>query len=141
MTLVDIRVGLRAYLLGSGAIAALVGQRVYPIKLPQGITASSIVYTKISGLGDHHMQGPSGLARNRVQVDSWAATGDAATALALLVKERLDGFHGSMLWGSNSPQASVTVRGIFFDNENEFYDDTAKLYRASQDYFVWYAES
>jgi hypothetical protein len=141
MTLADVRPGLRAYLLADSGISALVGgARIYAVHLPQGETQASIVFSRISGLGDHHMQGPSGLARPRLQIDCWAASIDAAFALSNMVKERIDGFRGDMPYGANSPQDLITVRGVFFDSEREDYDDTAKLYRASCDYFIWFLE-
>ena len=141
MTLADIRIGLRAYLLADSTISTRVGgNRIYPVKLPQGITADSIVYTKISGQGDHHMQGPSGLTRPRIQIDSWSQSMDAASSLADLVKERIDGFEGLMPWGENSPAEAIVVKGIFFESEREGWDEGAKLYRVSRDYLVWYAE-
>jgi hypothetical protein len=148
MTLQDVRVGLRALLLGDADIAAAVDSgasaslryRIFTARLPQGEVRASIVYSRISGQGDHHMQGPSGLDRPRAQVDCWAPTADAADLLARRVKARIDGYRGSVLWGENSPEEAVVVKGIFFDSEREDYDDTAKLYRSSKDYFVWYAE-
>ncbi len=148
MTLADVRVGLRAYLIADATIAALIDSgisdpiryRIFPLKLPQGEVRTSIVYTRISGQGDHHMQGPSGLSRPRLQIDCWAQSGDAADQLSRLVKERIDGFQGSILWGENSPEEAVVVRGIFFESEREDYDDVAKLHRSSKDYFVWFAE-
>lgn len=141
MTLADIRVGLRALLLANAAISPAVGaSRVYPLVLPQGTTATSIVYSRISGIGDHHSTGPSGLARPRFQVDCWATTHNAAAALALLVKECLDGYQGSVQWDDNSPGNAIEIQGIFFDSERENYDSEAKLYRVSHDYFVWYEE-
>lgn len=148
MTLADVRVGLRAYLIDDGAIAARIDSgaaatlryRLFSLKLPQGETRDSIVYSKISGLGDHHMQGPSGLARPRIQIDSWAKEIDDAVTLSGLVKERIDGFRGSILWGEDSPAEAVVVLGIFFESDREDYDDTAKLYRVSQDYFIWFRE-
>jgi len=148
MTLADVRVGLRALLLGDADIASAVDSgasaslryRIFALRLPQGELRASIVYSRISGQGDHHMQGPSGLARPRVQVDCWAQTADAADALARKVKARLDGYRGEVLWGENSPQEAVPVKGIFFDSEREDYDETAKLFRSSKDYFIWFAE-
>lgn len=131
--LVDLRPGLRAYLLADTDISAAVGgDRVYSLILPQGQKQASIVYSKISGIGDHHMQGPSGLARPRMQVDSWAVDQDEANALARLVKGRLDGFVGQM--------DTVTVLGTFFDLDHENYDDNVGMFRVSQDYFVWFSE-
>lgn len=149
MTLADIRVGLRAYILASGTIAAAVDSgasavpryRVFPSKLPQGELRASIVYSRISGLTDHHSTGPSGLSRPRIQIDCWAPTQDAAASLADLVKERIDGFSGSVQWDDNSPGNAVVIQSIMFaDRESDDYDDAVKLYRTGRDYFVWYEE-
>lgn len=141
MTLADPRVGLRAYLLDDATISAAVGGlRIYPIKLPQGQENASIVYSRISGQGDHHMEGASGLNRTRMQIDCWATTAGAADLLARQVKERIDGYRGSMLWGEDSPAEAIVVQGIFFDSEREDYDDVAKMYRSSKDYLIWYEE-
>ena len=150
MTLADSRKGLVAYLYGDATISTLVGgavaradggDRIFAVKLPQRIKATSIVYRFISGVGDHHMQGASGLARPRIQIDCYAASLDDAWTLANAVKERIDGFSGSMLWGDNSPEEAIVVQGIFMQNEFEDYDEAAELYRVSRDYFVWFEES
>jgi uncharacterized protein DUF3168 len=148
MTLQDIRVGLRAYLLDDATIAAAVDSgasaslryRVFAVRLPQGETRASIVYSRISGQGDHHMEGASGLNRTRVQIDCWAQTADAADLLARQVKERIDGYRGSILWGEDSPAEAIVVQGIFFDSEREDFDETANMHRSSKDYLVWYEE-
>lgn len=151
MTLQDIRVGLRAYLLDDATIAASVDSgasaspryRVFAIKLPQGEARASIVYSRISGQGDHHMQGASGLNRTRIQIDCWAplaAGADAADLLARQVKERIDGYRGSILWGDDSPEEAIVVQGIFFESEREDFDDVAKMYRSSKDYLIWFEE-
>lgn len=138
MAVKDIRPALRAFLLGDATLSTTVGgARIYPVRLPQGITAASLVYNRISGVGDHHMQGPSGLARPRIQIDAWAPTADGASALADLVKARLDGYRGEM----GSGPAVVTVHGVFFDGERDLpFDDASKLYGVSRDYFVHYRE-
>jgi len=140
VTLADMRVGLRAYLLDDAAIAAIVGSRVHPLVLPQGDTGPSIVYSRISAVGDHHMSAASGLVQTRLQLDCWAASLDNAAALADLVKQRLDGFSGTMLWGEDSPAEAIVVQGIFFDGEREDFDNAAKLHRVSRDYLIWYEE-
>jgi hypothetical protein len=149
MTLADIRVGLRARLIDDASVAALVDSgasadpryRIFPVRLPQGELRASVVYSRISGLGDHHMEGASGLTRPRVQIDCWAQSANAADELARLVKARLDGFRGDILWGDDSPEEAIKVQGIFFESEREFYDDVAKLYRVSHDYFVWFEQA
>lgn len=137
----DIRPALRGHLLADPAISAKVeGERIYPVRIPQGVNGTSIVYNRISGQGDHHNQGPSGLARSRVQIDCWAKTADAASTLANLVKDRLDGWQGDMEYGSSSPREFVNVPGAFFENERDLWDPESEMYGVSRDYFIWVRE-
>lgn len=132
----DIRPALREFLLDDSDIAAIVLTRVYPIKIPQAVNLASIVYTKISGQGSYHMQGPSGLARPRYQIDAWAPSVDGATTLANLIKDRIDGYSGVMGSGGNA----VTVQGAFCVDERESWDEIVKLYNVGRDYFIWNEE-
>jgi uncharacterized protein DUF3168 len=140
----DIRPALRAYLLGDGTIAAAVGNgRVHPTVLPQGTngpTVPAIVYTMISEITDHHTQGPSGLVMVRMQVDAYAATAGAADDLARAIKSRIDGFAGAWGYGSASPQAIVTVQGVFAENARNGYEADTKLFRSGRDYLIHFEE-
>lgn len=133
----DIRPALRSFLLSYSPISDVVGARVFPIKLPQGTTADSIVYNRISGAGDYTLQGLSGFANNRMQIDAWAPTADKATTLANLIRDRIDGYRGEM--GTDSPPA-ITVHGVFMADQREDYDDEAQLHRMSRDYFINFTE-
>lgn len=134
----DIRPALRGFLLADPAIAAKVTTRVFPIKLPQGIVAPSIVYTRITGYGDNKMDGATGLSRPRMQIDAWAQNADDAASLANVVKDRLDGYRGPMSYGS--PPTVIYVQGVFYDMERDGYDEDAQLYFTSRDYFLWTEE-
>lgn len=138
MTVKDLRPALRAFLLADATLSSAVGgARIYPGKLPQGMLSASIVYTMISDAGDYHNEGPSTLAGPRYQIDAWAPTLDAATALANLIKNRIDGYRGLM----GSGLTEINVRGIFRDaGGREEYDDAAKLWRNGRDYFIWFDE-
>lgn len=116
-------------MLGDSDIATIVGTRIFPVVLPQGETRASIVYTRISGQGDHHMRGPSGLSQTRFQIDAWAQKADDAAFLANLVKLRVDGFSGTFDGGA--------IQGAFFDTERDDYDSEVKMHRVSRDYLVW----
>lgn len=140
MTIADVRLGLRAYLLDDANIAAIVGTRVYPVILPQGVTTSSIVYKRISNIGDWHMQGPSGIGRPRIQIDCWSQDADVAANLGLLVKQRLDGYRGTMLWGEDSPEEGIIIQGIFFDQDRDLYENELKMFAVSSDFLVWVSE-
>lgn len=132
----DIRPALREFLLGDSNIAAIVVTRVFPIVLPQGTKLPSVVYTRVSGGGDYHMQGASGLARPRFQIAAWAPKADDAVVLANAVKDRLDGFCGVMGAGA----AQVYVQGAFKTDEREMYDDAVQMFGVLRDYFIWSEE-
>lgn len=149
MSVVDIGPGLRAHLIADATVGPLIDSgaseqaryRIFPILLRQGEVRDSIVYHRISGQGDRHMQGPSGITRPRIQIDCWSQDADAAASLARAVKASLDGFKGTVAYGSNSPQDSVEVLGVFFDSERDDYDADGKLYLVSHDYLIWFRES
>lgn len=140
MALKDIRPALRAFLVADTAIADLVKTgsvtRIYPGKMPQGQTATSIVYSEISGQGDQHSQGASGLARVRMQIAAWAISADAAHALYLAIKERIDGYRGAM----GSGATLVNVQGVFLDSWRDQEDTEANLIGKIADYFINYEE-
>jgi hypothetical protein len=135
----DIRGPLRGFLLDDSAVATLVSTRIYPRVLPQGTRDPSLVYNRISVLGDHHMQGASGLVAVRMQIDAWADTADQAYDLAAAVKYRLDGYRGAMSSVDSPPQV-VDVQGVFFQTARDDVDADRKLFRESWDYMLHYGE-
>lgn len=129
----DARPALRDFLMADASISdAVGGVRIYPVILQQGQRQPSLVYNRISDVGDYHMLGPSGLARPRFQIDAYAETQDLADTLNRLVKDRLDGFSGDM--------GSVTVQGAFIDSLRDEYEQDSKLFRVSTDYIIWFNE-
>lgn len=131
----DIRPALRAFLLADAQIAAVVSARVYPIKLPQGVKDTSIVYTRVSGESDYKMEGATGYARSRMQIDCWASKVDDAVLLANLVKDALSGYSGVM-----GATPAVFVQGVFCADERETFDDIVQLYGMGRDYFIHHEE-
>lgn len=147
MSLADIRPALRAFLLADSDINEWVGGsggdddgRLWPLVLKQGTTEPSIVYNTASSVGDHHMEGASGLSRDRIQIDSYAENEDDAFELAKAIQLVLDGASGDWAYGSDSPQSAVTVQGVFIRNKRDGYDDTAKMFFCSRDYEIAFAE-
>lgn len=136
--LVDPRPGLRAHLLADPAIAAIVGDRIYPVHLPQGMRAACIVYNRVSEIETTHSKGPSALVSTRFQFDAVSASVDEACALADAVKERLGGFAGAITY---APGGVLNVGGILFDNGRDAaFEGDLDLYQVSRDFIVWYAE-
>ena len=140
MTLVDIRPGLHTLLLSNSDIVARVGDRIYPVVLPQGVTADSIVYNRIVDNESYHFVGPSGLITQRMQIDAWSQTPDGASELADLIKELIGGFSGTVAYSANSPSDFVRIQGIFLLSGDEDYDSQAALYRRRRDYSIIFAD-
>lgn len=136
----DIRPALRAFLVADPAIEALVKTgsttRIYPIKMPQGVTATSIVYNDISAQTGLHNEGSDGLTSIRMQIAAWATTADAAQALALAIKNRLHGYAGLM--GSGATEVNVQLAR--FDSWRDQDDTVANLRGKVADYFIDYDE-
>lgn len=135
----DIRGPLRGFLLGDATIAQIVATRVYPLVLQQGVRDPSLVYNRVSVIGDHHMQGASGLVTVRMQIDAWADTADQAYELAAAVKYRLDGYRGPMA-SLASPPEIVHVQGAFFSTARDSWDGDRQMIRESWDYDLTYGE-
>lgn len=145
MALNDIWPALRGFLLADEAIAAEVGSsRIHPTILPQGTNGKNVpavVGNVISEVNDHNTQGASGLVMVRVQLDAYALTATEAGTLGLAIKERLDGFRGTMDDGASPPGVSpIEVKGVFAETARTGYEPDTKLHRHGRDYLIWYAE-
>jgi len=79
-------------------VAALVGDRVYPLVLPQPPTLPAIRYQRISTPRAQYrtLDGLANYASPRIQIDCWDTTPDGVLAVARAVYELLDGFHGTV---------------------------------------------
>ncbi len=129
---------LRAFLLGDTDVAALVVDRVYPLRNPQKATPPWIVLTLVSDIRDPHLRGIQAQAKARYQVDCWAQTYDGAVTLGALCARRLSGFQGTLTL-QTSPAQAVSVT-IFPENQMVIFEEDIQggLCRHSADYFVWH---
>lgn len=127
--------GVRKRLAASTGVGAQAGDRIYPLSLPQNPTLPAVTYQQISGESQVALGGVTGLARARVQVDSWARSYTAARDTAEQVRLALTDYQGST--------GGVVVNAVFRDRETELFEgegDQDRLYRVSQDYTFWYCE-
>lgn len=137
----DIRLAFRALLLADPTVSGLVGgNRIYPVRPPQAQRAPSLVYLRIIDFSDYHMLGDSGLERISMQLDAWADSADASVQLADAAHDAITGFRGRAVYGSNSPQDFIDIRGIFHTIGRDLTDDVTQLFRMSRDYTIAYAE-
>lgn len=145
MMAAEMRDAISRHLHADSSIAALVGgdyntARIFAGHLAQGVLQPSLVLNRVAGAPDYHMQGPSGLAWQRLQIDAWAQDPDTASELADLVRTRLSGFRGLLPYGAETPQQEVRLHGTFVLDEAEGYDPESQLYRSRQDFRVVWTE-
>jgi len=120
---------IRAVLMASAPVYAVVAERIYPGQLPQAGASPSITFFRVPG--GHHpidQDGVTGPVRLRLQLDLWALTYDAAAALRTKVLAALNGYAGPGLQ--------------LVENESDAgdnYDDATKLHSASLDFMAYEA--
>lgn len=109
MTQLDFpEMAINTLLLENADVAAIVGDRIYPVFIPQNITGPFIVYKVITQLPDRHLVSASTLQHVRIQIDCYAQNDDGVQSsygvvktLANTVRLALDGFRGNVVLPSS----------------------------------------
>ena len=123
---------LRDHLLAQAPVASVVGQRVYPLVIPQGGAMPCIVYAKQGRQVQQVFCGEDGLRRTMLEIDCYALVYDDAVGLANAVAAALRDFSGAM--------GATRVPRVFLENEIDLSDVEPGLYRQSQTWAVWHRE-
>lgn len=120
---------LRLVLAGDAGVAGAAATRIYTEVLPQGTLAGpSVVFTVFGGDDDLALEGRTGPWLRNVQIDSWAATRKASSALAALVLAALAPHTGGA--------QGFELEAFILTNERWDFDAETELYRTVQDYEV-----
>ncbi|MEQ8251576.1 MAG: DUF3168 domain-containing protein [Oceanibaculum nanhaiense] len=117
-----------AWLSAQPVVSALLGDRIYPLVLPQNSGLPAATYQRIGGERFYDLDGGARPKRVTLQLDSWAADYAGAKALAGAIESVLDGYAGPM--GDLVVSRSVILR------EDEEHEDQTKLWRVSVDYQI-----
>lgn len=125
---------IRARLIASAEVAALVAERIWPMKLPQGPVLPAVVYQRISTTTDGvAMESPVGPVRSRVQITAWAGTFSGARALAEAVQIGLNGWSGTA--GGESVRLARLVNWL-----DDYEPGPPERYRVISDFYVFSME-
>lgn len=134
---------VRAILLTLAPLTALVANRIYLEKLPQGPEYPCVRVLLVSDPTAYHLRGEQGTRPSRVQVDAFSREGQGqdpyAKAAAVASAIHGDGA-GSGLSGYRGDigDPAVTIGGIFRLERRRYYDpDELRVLTMSQDYRVW----
>lgn len=124
---------LTALLVTNAEVSARLSGRVYFGRKPQAETSSHYaVLTVISRDRSYDMQGNTGHAAARVQVDVYAATYRDVKTTARVIDGLLSGYRGGLF------------QGVFLMAERDLSEmdagDVNPLFRISSDYMIHYTE-
>lgn len=122
-------------------VAAIVGDRIYPVTMPDAPTYDLIVLTKASGVGNYDLVGDVGVEGARVQVDCHSDKGaSACIALKTAVRRALSGYRGGPT--SSEPCA---IQGIFCINDFDLTEPATeragpRVRRRTLEFNIWSQE-
>jgi hypothetical protein len=103
------------------AFGALVSGRCYPLTAPDPVVKPYIVFSTISDVQLNSLDGYSGIAEKRIQVDVYTTGYGVAKTLALSVKTAM---------------ATTLPASIHLSSQELFENDT-QLYRVTMDFSIW----
>jgi hypothetical protein len=132
---VSAEIAVRARLVATSAVTALVSTRIYTLKLPDTVTYPAIRVQLIDEPQRKHLRGPDGLTRARVQVDVYereAATNAYGSLLGIA-----DAVSNALVFEPFT-QGTVAVQSAErIDRRTLREADELNLLRVMQDFYVW----
>lgn len=139
----DIADELKTYLKTITNITNLIGvgtaARIYPTRPAKPVALPYIVFEVFEGSSAEHLDGISGIAKNRIQLDAYAATSGAAHALAEKIRlaplQMYRGLMGSTFVNNTSSNGGYrrgSVPPVKGGHKLEYW--------VSRDYMITYSE-
>jgi hypothetical protein len=125
-------------LVADPAVAALVGDRVYPVIAPASAAIPFITWRRQAVQREATLSGPSGIATVTLAVDMYATTYEAVRELADRCRAVLDGFNGALgNW--------ISVRNVSLLSESDGFVQLAggelpPVYSVTQTYTILWQE-
>jgi len=129
---VSIEEALHTRLAGHAGLAALVGSRIYPSVLPQGVALPALSYAKSAGPRVHAMGTDPGLARPRFEISCWSPSYAEAKQVAAQARAALGRWRGTV--------SGVEVLDSFLRDERDDYRADARLHRVVLDVEINHGE-
>jgi len=126
-------------LLSDPAVAAIVGQRIYPVIAPAAADLPFVTWRRSGVQRQHTLNGPMGMPTVLLSIELFALTYEAVRDLADRVRLSLDGYGGASA-------DSVVVNNVSLDNEVDGFvqltgGEMPPVYSVSQTFSVMWSES
>lgn len=131
----SVETGLYSHLVADSDIAALVLNRVYPFRVPQGATLPALTYQRVSTDRRPSLSGPStSRVKAYFQIDCYSESVSDVRDLATKVRLALDGFKGTL--GSETG-----VGGIICESEREDDNEQTDVFRKILEFSIPHQET
>jgi len=129
---------VRAALVASNPVSALVGSRIYPILAPQTAALPLIIWRRSGIRRDHSLAGPIGTPTVSLEMQLLATTYEQARDLADKVRLVLDGYGGTL--------NNTEVKHVYLDQEADDFvqlagGDLPPVYQVTQTYNIIWQET
>lgn len=131
----DIETAIMTLLRATTGVTALVGDRIYFVQSPQDTGKPYIVISKVDAPRLHSHEGADGIAHPRFQFSIFDEHYGDCKAVAAAIQAALQGYSGTM-----GGAGGVAVNGVFYEDENDFYEESSGLYHVACDYIIWHKE-
>ena len=129
---------IASLVLADQKINSLIGDRFYPVGVPQEDPLPAATYQLISSVREHTMDGPDGLVEARIQINAWAATYVDAFDLANGLRLCLDGIGDTTVEGTY-----ISTVGLLDAADEPVImpeDRSQDAYGRRLDFTVWFKE-
>lgn len=129
--------GLYAWLTASPEIEALVDDRIYPDRAPQGVVRPYVTFFVVATEPALHLTAGAGVTSSQVQLDIWADDNATRRSIADALFARLHGYVGDM-----PPLYAQQVRFGGPTNSHERPNDAGEVgtFRGRCDVTIWHDE-
>jgi hypothetical protein len=137
---VNVEHAVRELLATDAALGALVGGRVYQLKLPQNVTLPAVRVQLISEPRENHLRGPMALTVARVQADAYAAesSGGDPYASASDVADAIDAALAGIKRTVSSTSGARHLLCASRITRRPLYEaDELREVRISQDFYIF----
>jgi len=129
---------VRAALVASASVSAIVGSRIYPILAPQTAALPLIIWRRSGIERQHSLSGPIGTPTVSLEMQLLATTYEQARELADKVRLVLDGYGGTL--------NNTEVKHVYLDQEADDFvqlagGDLPPVYQVTQTYQIIWQET
>lgn len=122
---------LYTYLSTYAGLVALIGTRIYPQMLPEGVALPAINFFTVSQPYEYTHDGHDGAIETRMQFSCWAKTSKAVESVAAQLVAALSGYTGLM-----GGVGGVNIGHSFKSNEVDLPEPDAGIYHKALDFLI-----